>query len=86
MGAISQASVKMNTIKGEQLLNFHFDSEQEMGEALKLMPPMYISYSLSLTPLSLSPIKICLVFWHTYTNFLQYNILKRIYKQTANSL
>lgn len=53
MGAISQASVKMNTIKGEQLLNFHFDSEQEMGEALKLMPPMYISFSLSLTPLSL---------------------------------
>lgn len=64
MGAISQASVKMNTIKGEQLLNFHFqiDSEQEMGEALKLMPPMYISCSLSLTTLSLSPIKICLVF------------------------
>lgn len=53
MGAISQASVKMNTFKGEQLLNFHFDSEQEMGEALKLMPPMYISFSLSLTPLSL---------------------------------
>lgn len=53
MGAISQASVKMNTFKGEQLLNFHFDSEQEMGEALKLMPLMYISFSLSLTPLSL---------------------------------